>query len=120
MIVDLLVSLLLLIGAAFALIGSLALVRLPDFFSRLHGPTKATTLGVGGLLAGSLIYFGAGGEGLSVHEVLIVLFLFMTAPVSAHLITQAALHSGLDQGAAASAREVSQDGSARDPGVDCR
>ncbi len=103
MMVELLISLLLLIGAAFALIGSLALVRLPDFFSRLHGPTKATTLGVGGMLAGSLLYFGAGGEGLSVHEVLIVLFLFMTAPVSAHLITQAALHSGLDRGASARA-----------------
>lgn len=96
MIVDLLLSFLLLVGAAFALIGSLALVRLPEFFSRLHGPTKATTLGVGGMLAGSLLHFGVKGEGVSVHEVLIVLFLFMTAPVSAHLMSQAALHYGVD------------------------
>lgn len=120
MIVELSVSLLLLIGAAFALIGSLALVRMPDFFSRLHGPTKATTLGVGGLLAGSLIYFGARGEGLSVHEVLIVLFLFMTAPVSAHLITQAALHYRLDKGAAEGACQKAKDGSAHGEGSDCR
>ncbi len=111
MVVELLVSLLLLIGAAFALIGSLALVRLPDFFTRLHGPTKATTLGVGGMLAGSLIHFSAGGDGLSVHELLIMAFLFMTAPVSAHLMTQAALHCRLDRGAVKAARRAAGDSS---------
>lgn len=111
MIVELLVSLLLLIGAGFALIGALALVRLPDFFARLHGPTKATTLGVGGMLAGSLIHFSARGDGLSLHELLIMAFLFMTAPVSAHLMTQAALRCGLDRGAAKAARRAAGDGS---------
>jgi len=111
MIVELLVSLLLLVGAGFALIGSLALVRLPDFFARLHGPTKATTLGVGGMLAGSLIHFSAGGDGLSMHELLIMAFLFMTAPVSAHLMSQAALRCGLDSGAAKAARRAAGDGS---------
>ncbi len=111
MIVELLVSLLLLVGAGFALIGSLALVRLPDFFARLHGPTKATTLGVGGMLAGSLIHFSAAGDGLSMHELLIMAFLFMTAPVSAHLMSQAALRCGLDSGAAKAARRAAGDGS---------
>lgn len=109
MLIELLVSLLLLIGAAFALIGSLALVRLPDFFARLHGPTKATTLGVGGMLAGALIHFSTGGDGLSVRELLIMAFLFMTAPVSAHLLTQAALRLGLDRGAAEAARRAAGD-----------
>ena len=76
------------------MIGSIAMVRLPDFFSRLHGPTKATTLGVGGMLVASMIYFGAQGQGFSLHELLIALFLFMTAPVSAHLMTKTALHLG--------------------------
>jgi len=79
-------------GASFALIGSIGLARLPDFFSRLHGPTKATTLGVGGTLIASSVYFSLHGDGLSLHELLIMFFLFITAPVSAHLLAKAALH----------------------------
>jgi len=88
---DLLTAFLLLLGASFALIGSIAMVRLPDIFTRLHGPTKATTLGVGGVLLASLLYFSTRGS-LSVHELLVSIFLFITAPVSAHLIARAALH----------------------------
>jgi multicomponent K+:H+ antiporter subunit G len=79
-------------GASFALIGSIGLARLPDFFSRLHGPTKATTLGVGGTLVASALYFSIHEDGVSLHELLIMLFLFITAPVSAHLMAKAALH----------------------------
>jgi multicomponent K+:H+ antiporter subunit G len=88
---DLLAAFLLLLGAGFALVGSIAMVRLPDIFTRLHGPTKATTLGVGGVLLASLLYFSTRGS-LSVHELLVSIFLFITAPVSAHLIARAALH----------------------------
>lgn len=92
--IELLVSLFLLVGASFAFIGSLGLARLPDFFARLHGPTKATTLGVGGMLVASVIHFSSRGEGLSLHELLVALFLFLTAPVSAHLLARAMLHVG--------------------------
>lgn len=88
---DLLTGALVLVGAAFALIGSIGLVSLPDIFTRLHGPTKATTLGVGGILLGSILFFST-REGLSLHELLVSLFLFITAPVSAHLLARAALH----------------------------
>lgn len=91
MIIEVIVSFFLLVGAAFALIGSIGLLRLPDFFSRLHGPSKATTLGVGGMLIASAIHFSV-GPGTSLHEVLVALFLFMTAPVSAHMLCKAALH----------------------------
>lgn len=87
-----LVSFFVIAGATFALIGSIGLTRLPDFYMRLHGPAKATTLGVGGVIAGSVIYFSTRGDGLSLHEILIALFLFITAPVSAHIATKAALH----------------------------
>lgn len=90
--VELLTAFFILGGATFALIGSIGLARLPEFFSRLHGPTKATTLGVGGTLVASSLYFSLRGEGLSLHELLITLFLFITAPVSAHLLAKAALH----------------------------
>ena len=91
MLVEVLVSGFLLVGAFFALVGSIGLVRLNDFYSRLHGPTKATTLGVGGTLVASAIFFSTRGEGVSLHEVLVSAFLFMTAPVSAHLLARAAL-----------------------------
>lgn len=92
MLIEILVSFFLLVGATFALIGSIGLARLPDFFTRLHGPTKATTLGIGGMLAGSLIYFSVRSAGLSLHEVLVAVFLFLTAPISAHMLAKAALH----------------------------
>ncbi len=53
--IELLLSVLILAGAIFTFIGALGLVRLPDFYTRLHAPTKATTLGVGSLLIASAI-----------------------------------------------------------------
>lgn len=96
MLIELLVSFFLLVGASFALIGSIGLARLPDFYSRLHGPTKATTLGVGGMLVASAVYFTLTEGGVSLHEILVAVFLFMTAPVSAHLLCKAALHLHVD------------------------
>jgi multicomponent K+:H+ antiporter subunit G len=90
--IDILLSLLILTGATFTFIGSLGLARLRDFYTRLHGPTKATTLGVGCLLIASAVYFSVRDEGVSLHEVLVTLFLFITAPVSAHLLAKTALH----------------------------
>ena len=90
------VSILIIIGAVFTFIGSLGLARLRDFYTRLHGPTKATTLGVGSLLIASVLYFSAGDDGVSLHEILVTLFLVITAPVSAHLLAKAALHLRLD------------------------
>jgi multicomponent K+:H+ antiporter subunit G len=89
---DLLLTALIVIGAFFALVGSWGLVKLSDFLKRLHGPTKATTLGVGCVLIASSIWFSVGQQTLSLHEFLITLFLFLTAPVSAHLLVKAALY----------------------------
>ena len=91
-----LIALLILTGAFFTLAGSIAMVRFPDFFLRLHGPTKATTLGVGALLVASSLYFSWHEGEVRSQDVLIMLFLFMTAPVSAHLLAKAALHLGVD------------------------
>ena len=86
--IEVVVSVLLLVGAGFTLVGSLGLVRLPDFYARLHGPTKATTLGAGGTLLASVIHFSSAGSGWSLHELLVIAFLFLTAPVSAHLMAK--------------------------------
>lgn len=86
---------LLLLGGAFTLIGAIGLARLPDFFTRLHGPTKATTLGVGAIMLSSVIYFSSQGESIGISEILITVFLFMTAPVSANILAKAAMHIGV-------------------------
>lgn len=91
MIIDIAVSVLVLVGASFALVGSIGLARLPDFLTRLHGPTKATTLGVGSVVVASLIHSSAETAGFSLRELAISLFLFITAPVCAHLLAKAAL-----------------------------
>jgi len=88
---DALVAAVLVTGAAFALIGGVALVKLSDFYKRLHGPTKATTLGVGGVLLASALYFSVRGPVVSLHELMITVFVFLTAPVSAHMLVKAAL-----------------------------
>ena len=88
---DVLLSALVIAGTAFALVGSWGLAKLSDFLKRLHGPTKATTLGVGCVLIASALYFSFARAGLSLHELLITLFLFLTAPVSAHMLVKAAL-----------------------------
>ncbi len=94
---EILVSGLVVIGAAFALVGSWGLLRLPHLMARLHAPTKATTLGVGSVLLGSMVFFFASGEGVSMHELLIVLFLFLTAPVSASFLAKAYLRRHADE-----------------------
>lgn len=88
------VAFFLLLGGSFVLIGSIGLTRMPDFFMRLHGPTKATTLGMGGILLGSIFFFSLSGE-VSVHELLITIFLLITAPISAHMLIKTALHHKL-------------------------
>ena len=80
---------------AFALVGSSGLLRFPEFFLRLHAPTQASTLGVGGVLMASVLFFSLRGQGLSLHELLVTFFLFITAPVSAHLLARAARHCGV-------------------------
>ncbi len=93
--IEYLISGLLLLGGAFTLIGALGLARLPDFFTRLHGPTKATTLGVGAIMLSSVVFFSSTGQGLGISEILITVFLFLTAPVSANMLAKAAMHIGV-------------------------
>ena len=85
------IAVLLVVAGIFALVGAVGMLRFPDFFMRLHAPTKATTLGVGGVLLASMLLSAAMGS-LGVHELLITLFLFVTAPISANLMAKAAIH----------------------------
>ena len=91
-VVEAVIAAMLVMGAALILIGSWGLARLPSLMTRLHGPTKASTLGVGACLIASVIYFPASGGGWSAHELLITVFLLLTAPISANMIAKAHLH----------------------------
>ena len=84
-------TLLLAAGCFFILVGSLGLVKLSEFFKRLHAPTKASTLGVGCVLLTSVGYHAFTGTDPQPRELLITAFLFITAPISAHLMAKAAL-----------------------------
>jgi multicomponent K+:H+ antiporter subunit G len=83
------VSALIIAGAFFLLVGSYALAKLPDTMRRLHGPTKAATLGIGFLLIASMLYFLLAHEHLSFHELMITIFLFLTPPVTAQMVAKA-------------------------------
>lgn len=95
LIFEILVTFFLIVSGVFGLVGSIGLVKLPDPMSRLHAPTKATTLGVGGVLIASILHSVLIEGHLSLHELLITLFLFLTAPITAHFIAKAHIHRNL-------------------------
>ncbi|WP_163558554.1 Na+/H+ antiporter subunit G [Halomonas sp. NO4] len=90
-----LISLLLVAGGIFAFTGSLGMLKLKDFFMRLHGPTKGTTLGIGCILIASMLYFTVTQRTFHVQELLITLFLFISAPVTGHMLAKTGLHMHL-------------------------
>lgn len=91
LLIESIAAVLILISAFFLLLGSIGLVRLPDFHMRLHAPTKSSTLGLGGLLLASMLLAALAGH-VGFAELLISVVVFLTAPVSACLMAQAALH----------------------------
>ncbi len=90
-IMEVVVAFFLLVGTFFTLVGGIGMVKLPDLFMRLHAPTKSSTLGLGSFLIAGMVY-AAFHSRLGFAEILITLLAFITAPVSANLIAQAAIH----------------------------
>ena len=94
---EIVLALLLAIGSFFILVGAFSLLKLSSFFKRLHGPTKASTLGVGCVLLASVGYHFFLGDDPQPRELLITAFLFITAPISAHMMAKAALSLMMDE-----------------------
>lgn len=92
MLYDYLIAGFLIIAGLFGFVGSYGLIKLDDPMSRLHAPTKATTLGVGGVLLASMLHDVMIEGHLSLHELMITLFLFLTAPVTALFIAKVQIH----------------------------
>ena len=88
-----LVLTLLFVGALFLLLAGVGVVRMPDLFTRMSAATKAATLGAGCMLSAVAVYFA--DFGITVRALLVVAFIFMTAPVAAHVIGRAAYVIGV-------------------------
>ena len=86
-----LTAMLLIGGAAITLTGSIGLLRLKTFYERLHAPTLGTTLGTACVALASIIYFSALGSRLAVHELLIIVFVTATTPISLMVLVRAAV-----------------------------
>jgi multicomponent K+:H+ antiporter subunit G len=82
---------LLVAGAAITLIGTLGLLRLQTFYQRVHAPTLGTTLGTACIALASIIYFSTLGTRPVLHEILIVIFVTLTTPITLMILVRAAL-----------------------------
>ncbi|MFB6310740.1 MAG: monovalent cation/H(+) antiporter subunit G [Salinirussus sp.] len=88
-----LVAALIIIGSAFLAIGTFGLLRLPDVYNRMHATSKATTLGASSIFLAGFVYFGPEGAGLT--SLVGIVFLFLTVPTGAHMISRAAQKMGV-------------------------
>ncbi|NNU80149.1 Na+/H+ antiporter subunit G [Halovulum dunhuangense] len=92
---EILVSFFLVVSGIFGIVGSFGLIKLKETMQRLHAPTKATTLGVGGVLIASMLYFLLIKGSFSFHELMITLFLFLTAPLTALFIAKSYMQGNI-------------------------
>lgn len=90
--VDLIVGLLIIIGAFFAFVASVGLIRLPDVYSRMHAASKAGTVGSGLMMIALAVSAGDGGT--AIRAIAGVFFFILTAPIAAHLLARAAYKVG--------------------------
>lgn len=93
-----------LVGASLFLASAIGLLRLPDFYTRVHAPTKAATLGVALLGFASLLRSLPTGDLVWIEDLLIVVFLFLTVPVSSQVLLRAAATRGIPQASATTGR----------------
>jgi len=87
-------AVLILVGSAFLAAGTVGLLRLPNVYNRLHATSKATTAGAASVFLAGFVYFGPEGTGLV--SLVGIVFLFLTAPTGAHMISRAAGKMGVN------------------------
>lgn len=92
---EVIIIILILLGTFLSLASAFGILRLPDVYTRNHAASKSTTLGVLAILVGTLIYFYSFDGEFNSRIVLGIIFIFITAPVSGHLIARAAYYSGV-------------------------
>jgi multicomponent Na+:H+ antiporter subunit G len=88
------VTALVVVGSFFLAVGTIGLLRLPNVYNRLHATSKAATLGAASIFLAGFVHFG--GEGAGLVSIVGIVFLFLTAPTGAHMISRAARRMGVD------------------------
>jgi multicomponent Na+:H+ antiporter subunit G len=91
---DILTAVMWLAGSAFALLAAVGVLRMPDVFTRMQASTKASTLGLGCLLAGTALQFGDFASSIRAGSILA--FILLTTPVAAHVIARASYRAGIE------------------------
>ena len=104
-----LVAVCLVIGAAFALIGSIGLMRLGTFHERIHAPTLGTTFGAAFIALGSMMLFSALESRPVLAEVVLLVFVAVTTPVTYMLLLRASVLRDSETAASGAARPESRD-----------
>lgn len=94
-IIELFVVILVLLGTILSLLSSIGFIRLPDVYTRSHAATKSITLGTLFILLSAFIYFWFVHDYISVRLLLGIIFVFLTAPVTGHLIPRSAYRFGV-------------------------
>ena len=92
------VALCLVVGALITLIGTIGLARFKTFYQRVHAPTLGTSYGAGFILIASMLYFSASEARPVLHELLILVFVTVTTPVTLMLLARAALYRDRAEG----------------------
>lgn len=92
------IAVFLIAGGLIILIGALGLLRLPNFYQRIHGPAVTITFGAGSILIASMLFFSGLQSRPVIHELLITAFVFLTAPITSMLIMRAAVYRDLRNG----------------------
>ncbi|MCD8511110.1 MAG: monovalent cation/H(+) antiporter subunit G [Bacillus sp. (in: Bacteria)] len=93
--IEIVISILILIGGGLSLLGAVGIIRFPDVYGRLHAATKSATLGVISIILGVFIYFYF-IEGIFAGKLLLtILFVFLTAPVAGFMISKSAYNVGV-------------------------
>lgn len=90
---DLLAAVLVLLGALLMLLAGIGITRMPDLFTRMQAATKASSLGAGATLLAVALHFAE--VGIGVRALLAIAFIFLTAPISAHMLARAAYFMGV-------------------------
>ena len=93
--IEILISVLIIIGVFFILAGSIGLLRLPDLYNRTHAATKSATIGVMSVVLAATLFFSSHSEVTSGKLILTIVFVFITAPVAGQMISRAAYRVGV-------------------------
>ena len=94
-IIEIIISIMILIGGLLSILAAIGVIRLPDVYTRTHAAGISNTFGVSLLLFATVGYFFHSGEGFNARVLLAVLFIFLTTPVASHLINRAAYDTGV-------------------------